>query len=373
MRILHADTDDIDNPLRGGQPVRTFETNSRLSGKHEITILTATYPGSKRRVRRGRLNYSRLGITLPGLGLSPHMSFLAMLGPTVLSTPHDLVIEEFTPPVGFCMLPWWTNRPVISVVQWFFFKDWERRYKLPFERIMRIMAKRANYGNFIVQTELMGDYFRDILPAAKVWRVPCGLSENSFQIHESDGRYALFLGRLDISHKGLDMLLDVWQRIVASGETIPLCLAGAGAGSTREYLENEVRRLGLSDSVRFLGRVEGDAKAELLKNCRFMVMPSRQETFGLSGLEAMASSKPVICFDIDHLNEVLRPRWAILAKPWDVDAFAAAVVELWRDPERCRVMGAFAFDAAQGSRWSQIAERQDGIYAEVATQAGMRK
>jgi glycosyltransferase involved in cell wall biosynthesis len=371
MKIIHADTDDLDNPLRGGQPVRTFETNSRLAEKHTITIFTATYPDSIRQVQRGQLDYRRLGVTVPSLGLSPHMSFLAMLGPAVRNTPHDLVVEEFTPPFGFCLLPWWTSRPVISIVQWFFFKDWEHRYKLPFERIMRSLATRIHYRNFIVQTDRMGDYFKDLFPTANVWRVPCGLAENSYQAYETEGQYALFLGRLDINHKGLDMLLEVWQRIAASGETVPLWLAGAG--QAREKLESEVRRRGLSSSVRFLGRVEGEAKAKLLRDCRFMVMPSRQETFGLSALEAMASSKPVICFDIDHLNEVLRPRWAVLVKPWNVEDFAAAVVRLWRDPGYCRALGALAFDAAQDSRWDRITELQGEIYEDVVSQEGVKK
>src|SRR5271166_3306917 len=111
MRIVHADTDDLANPLRGGQPIRTYENNSRLSDYHDITVFTATYEGCERHLRRGNIDYRRLGLTIPGLGLSPHLSYLASLGIAVRNTPHDLVVEEFMPPIGFGLLPWWTRKP----------------------------------------------------------------------------------------------------------------------------------------------------------------------------------------------------------------------------------------------------------------------
>jgi glycosyltransferase involved in cell wall biosynthesis len=362
MKILHADTDDLGNPLRGGQPVRTFEVNSRLAARHDITVLTATYRGAQRRQDRGSVHYRRLGVRVPGWGLSMHLSFLASLGWAVRSLPHDLVVEEFTPPIGFCQLPRWTSKPVVSIVQWFFFRDWERRYKMPFERWMRGVPKRVPYRNFIVQTERMGNYFRQLIPEARVWVVPCGVGDDMFQT-DRGGDYVLFLGRLDVNHKGLDLLLDVWARLCAQGRRIPLHIAGAGPA--RALLEQRVQKAGMDDVVRFLGRVEGPAKLELLRGCRFMAMPSRQETFGISAIEAMASSKPVVAFDIDHLNEVLDPRWALKVPAFDTSAYADAVSRLWSAPEHCLVLGEAAFRAADRNRWSRIALNQEQIYQSV--------
>ena len=46
MQILHIDPDDIDNPLSGGGPVRTYEIYRRLAQRHQVTVLTPTFPGS---------------------------------------------------------------------------------------------------------------------------------------------------------------------------------------------------------------------------------------------------------------------------------------------------------------------------------------
>ncbi|MGH6888126.1 MAG: glycosyltransferase family 4 protein [Rhizomicrobium sp.] len=368
MLIVHTDTDDLDNPMRGGQPVRTYEVNSRLSQRHRITVLTATYPRCERRVVRGSLTYTRLGFGVPGLGLSRHLTFLALLGNTVRRTSHDLIVEEFTPPIGFCLLPLWTKKPVVSVVQWFFFQDWEQRYKLPFEHMMRSTPRHMSYRNFIVQTERMGDYFRELVPLAHVWKVPCGIADDAFSPASGDsaGDYALFLGRLDIHHKGLDYLVDTWERLLSAGETIPLRIAGAGPGIN--YLQTQISRRNLSHLVELLGRVEGAAKQALLKQCRFLVMPSRHETFGMTALEAMAVAKPVLGFDIAHLNEVLNPQCARLVPLGSVEELAAEAAALWHNPGQCLALGKRAYEKAQRYRWDELARIQEAVYQEIVAQ-----
>lgn len=367
MLIVHADTDDIENPLHGGQPVRTYEVNSRLSPRHEITVLTATYPGCAKRIVRSGVKYRRLGFGVPGLGLSPHLSYLAALGHTIKRMPHDLIVEEFMPPFGFCLLPLWTNKPIVSIVQWFFFRDWERRYKLPFERAMRAIPRYLNYRHFIVQTATMGDYFKELIPTARIWKIPCGIEDEFFSSPASSavGDYALFLGRLDVHHKGLDYLIDTWARLRSSGQLIPLRIAGSGPGS--EYLQRRIAELDLAGVIQLHGQVEGPAKQAMLRQCRFIVMPSRQETFGLVALEAMAVGKPVVAFDIVHLNELLDPRWASLVPLGAVEQFAAEVSAIWQNPERCRALGTRAYQEAQQYRWNKLASIQESLYSDLVS------
>jgi len=367
VKILHADTDDLDNPLAGGQPVRTYEVNRRLAANnHDITVLTATYSGAIRRLEKDGVAYRRIGFRLPCSGLSPHLSFLMALGPTIKSIKHDLIVEEFTPPVGFCALPLWTRKPVISIVQWYFFKDWEKRYKLPFESIMRFLAGRGYYKYFIVQTEAMATHFRNLMPASQIWVVPCGLDRRYFQFDHSmanTGEYVLFLGRLDINHKGLDWLLDTWQELQRVGCAPPLIIAGEGQG--RQYLEKRIFQEGLCQNIKLVGKVTGEEKLRLLRDCKFLVMPSRQETFGMAALEAMASGKAVIASDIEHLNEVVQSSHGRLVPFGNVQALAATINELNTDFAQCSILGKNAYIQSANYDWDKIAVRQEQIYETV--------
>lgn len=363
MRIIHTDTDDIENPLRGGQPVRTYEINSRLSKFHQITVYTATYKGSQKEVVRDGITYKRLGVTVPKWGLSSHLTYLNRLSRAIKQTPHDLIVEEFTPPFGFCNLQKLTQAPVISMVQWHFFADWEKRYKLPFESMMRKRGKQYSPRNLIVQSNKMGEYFKEFLPEANIYKVPCGIDQALIQEAFVPGEYALFLGRLDTQHKGLDDLLLAWRLLKEQGVCIPLWLVGAG--QDENYLKQTVKRYGLEQLVLFKGRLEHQAKQEALKHCQFMVMPSRQETFGITALEAMAFAKPVVAYDIDHLNELLNPDWAALVSLGDVNGIAEQVALLWKTPALVEQKGTRALQAAKYYLWDRLAIQQEQIYKEV--------
>jgi len=363
MRILHADTDDIEHPLRGGQPVRTFEVNRRLAQSHDITVFTSSYAGAKPHVIRENIRYQRLGITIPRWGLSSHLSFLNRLPAAVKHTPHDLIVEEFTPPFGFCNLQRYTTKPVISLVQWFFFDHWQTRYKLPFEDIMRKRAQRYPARNIIVQTNKMGEYFQDLLPQSTIVKVPCGINADAFSETYEAGEYALFLGRLDTQHKGLDDLLWAWADLVQSGLKIPLWIVGTG--NDEASLKASVAKLNLQEWIIFKGRLEGADKNLAIKQCRLLVMPSRQETFGMTALEAMAMQKPVVAYDIDHLNELLRPNWSSCVTLGNKQALASAIATLWNNPEQCRDFGEKAHVAAKQYLWEEVAKKQLHVYLAV--------
>jgi glycosyltransferase involved in cell wall biosynthesis len=256
-----------------------------------------------------------------------------------------------------------TEKPVVSIVQWFFFDDWQHRYKLPFESMMRKRAVSYAKRHIIVQTNKMGDYFKELLPQAHVYKVPCGINQDALQTSDSVGDYALFLGRLDTQHKGLDDLLMAWDLLDKQGIPIPLWIIGAG--QDEQALKALAKQLNIDHLVSFKGRLEGAAKQAVLKNCRFLVMPSRQETFGLTALEAMASSKPVIAYNIDHLNELLQPTWARQVKLGDIKALADAVQTLWCNPDTSLQLGRNGHEAAKSYLWDKLAEQQYEIYVKA--------
>lgn len=364
MIIHHIDTDDLDNPLAGGAPVRTFEINRRLADKHKITVLTAMYPGAHRVETKADIVYKRLGVHIPPFGLSPHLSYLFRIRSYLKKHDHDLVIEEFMPPFGFCGLPWVTEKPVISLVQWYFFEFWEKRYHLPFKRWMKQIAAKGRYNSFIVQTNCMGEKINRLLPDATICKIPCGIGGEAFPPSSEIcyGDFVLFLGRLDVWQKGLDTLLDAWENCCA-GEKIKLVIAGGGPD--RENLEKQVKEAGMSHLISFCGVVHGTAKMDLLKRCRFMVMPSREETFGLVALEAMAAGKTVVAFDIDHLNELLQPAWAELIKHRNPGQFGDAVCRLWKNIKQCKNLGSKGRIQAKTYSWDSLATKQESFYYQI--------
>ena len=59
------------------------------------------------------------------------------------------------------------------------------------------------------------------------------------------------------------------------------------------WLKDEVKRLGLDDSVEFVGFVSGKEKYERLKKLSALMVPSAQENFGMIVPEALICETPV--------------------------------------------------------------------------------
>ena len=87
-------------------------------------------------------------------------------------------------------------------------------------------------------------------------------------------------------------------------KTVNARLVLVGDGPERSETERLCRELGVWDHVTFLGKQSG--LPEILSIGDIFLLPSQQESFGLSALEAMACGVPVIATNIGGIGEVVQ-------------------------------------------------------------------
>ena len=111
-----------------------------------------------------------------------------------------------------------------------------------------------------------------------------------------------------------------------------------GDGSERLKLENLVAKLGLANSVHFLGwRDDIDA---IMADLDVLAVPSLWEGFGLVTLEAMAVGTPVVASHVSALPEIVSDgHTGKLVPPADFKALSAALVRLLVNTSESRDMG----------------------------------
>ena len=91
--------------------------------------------------------------------------------------------------------------------------------------------------------------------------------------------------------------------LVAKGHDI--CYVVVGEGADRIRLEALARDAGVSERVRFLGRVGLQTLVEIYRMADLFVMPSTGEGFGVAFLEAMASGTPALGLDFAGARDAL--------------------------------------------------------------------
>jgi glycosyltransferase involved in cell wall biosynthesis len=133
-------------------------------------------------------------------------------------------------------------------------------------------------------------------------------------------------------------------------------------------MERLAERFGVSDIVRFLGRVDGIEKYRLMASAHAVLMPSRFETFGMVAIESQATGSPVVAFDVGPLADVAGGGGALLVPAFDTDAFAERVAECVTNHALACALRAQGRTWARQYDWDVIAAQQGSAYLRAASQ-----
>jgi len=139
-------------------------------------------------------------------------------------------------------------------------------------------------------------------------------------------KYILYIGRIEVNQKGLDLLLKSWSRI-ANKTRFKLAIAGTGLKHEVNILKKLIVDLNLEKSVVMLGDIRGEEKSIVFDESLFVVLPSRFETFSVVALEALSRHLPLISFDIDGLDWI-PVDFCTKIKKFDTQALSQTMLEL---------------------------------------------
>jgi glycosyltransferase involved in cell wall biosynthesis len=176
--------------------------------------------------------------------------------------------------------------------------------------------------------------------------------------------YVLVLCRLH-PVKGLEVFLEVFLE-VTRGEAFQhwqLVVAGDGEAGYVASLKRLVREQGGQDRVFFPGWLEGAEKDMALREAALLALPSHQESFGLSVVEAMACGVPVLLSTQVNLAaeiEAARAGWSV---PLERGALREILAQALReDSERIRRGQAGRELVRRRFLWSAVAAELAALY-----------
>jgi phosphatidyl-myo-inositol dimannoside synthase len=208
--------------------------------------------------------------------------------------------------------------------------------------------------------------------ADRVHVIPVGASvEDVGATSENHSPTLLTVGRLSERYKGHDVVLRALPLVVAGVPDARWVVVGDGP--LRAELEARAAAFGVRDRVHFTGQVPDAERDGWFRQAQVFVMPARApvagagEGFGIVFLEANLHGLPVVAGGVGGaLDAVVDGVTGVLVDPTDHVAVADAVVDLLRDPEKARSMGASgAARARQDFGWPEVAARVEAVLRSV--------
>lgn len=208
--------------------------------------------------------------------------------------------------------------------------------------------------------------------------IPVGVDEAFFQLSGpvsfpklypclGERPYVLTLSRLH-PKKGLELLVRSFLEV--SGEPRDewrLVIAGTGEPGYVERLRALVRECRGGDRVLFPGWLDGEARVAAVREAALFALTSRQENFGISVAEAMASGVPVLVSDSVNLSEDIQRENAGWVVPLHPEAIRGALVRALADGAERRRRGAAGRRLAQSRfRWMRVAGELLGLYRSLS-------
>jgi glycosyltransferase involved in cell wall biosynthesis len=157
-----------------------------------------------------------------------------------------------------------------------------------------------------------------------------------------------------IERKGLRYLIEALALLpesVKSSVALEIC----GIGPCEQDLRAQAERAGVGGLIAWSGLLDQDRLAVRLRGSDVCILPTLQEAWPLSVLEAMASGLPVISTNTGGIPKIVQHNvCGILVAPSSAEALARAIIRLVEGPD-CRVtFGQAAVDCARRWSWSRI-------------------
>ncbi len=172
-----------------------------------------------------------------------------------------------------------------------------------------------------------------------------------------DEKIVTFLGRITYQ-KGPEYFIEAAYKVLQKDPDVRFVMAGSG-----DLLPGMIRRvakLGMATRFHFTGFLKGDDVDRMFGLSDVYVMPSVSEPFGISPLEAMRSSVPVIISKQSGVAEVLNH--ALKVDYWDVDAIADAIYGVLHYPSMHAMFRNYGKAEVENIKWDQAGMKVKNIY-----------
>lgn len=126
--------------------------------------------------------------------------------------------------------------------------------------------------------------------------------------------------------KRLDLLLSAVAILRGQGQDVRALLLGDGV--TRPALEKQATDLGIAGAVTFTGLQDNQQLPAYFARAHLLVIASDVETFGITGVEAMAAGVPVLSTACGGPEDYVTPETGLIVAAGSAEALAEGILQM---------------------------------------------
>lgn len=237
------------------------------------------------------------------------------------------------------------------------------RKRMYFTLFEKKLLRHAHRVHAIGNSEVAG--LRSIYPLASSFLLPYGFEASCTPTQSlPDHTFTIgYMGRLDVHTKGLDLLLQAYDRFRKAHPDSRLWIIGDGPGM--EYLESNIAAMQLKQAVLW-GKKFGEEKNELMRQMHVFAHPSRNEGLPTAVLEAAALGVPVIVTEATNTSSYVRDYNAGIAiADEDAEALYQAMETLnraYQDGNAAAYSTGAARMLSEAFAWPRLVEQFKQLY-----------
>jgi len=366
VRVLYLNWRDTGHPEGGGSEVYAERVVDGLAALgHDVTLLTARYPGSTPVERRpSGARVVRLG---GQLSVYPAAAWALWTG----RVPRPDVVIETQNGVPYLAALWARRTAHVVLVHHVHREQWPVVFGPMMARVGWWMESRlAPLVNrrrpYVAVSEVTRAELATLGVAPHRVRVihNGAIPPVPHDVGRSPDPQLLLLGRL-VPHKRIELALEAMARLRLEFPRARMVIAGRGWWE--EQIRAEVDRLGLLDSVDLVGFVTEEERHRLLASSWVSLVPSIKEGWGLVVVEAGMHATPTVAFDgTGGITEsIIDGETGYLARADDLEDFVRLTRLLLLDEQERTRLGKGAEAFAAGFTWEQTVAKFDAAISEL--------
>lgn len=294
----------------------------------------------------GRFKLARLPRRI--LKLSEAMLNLSALTVRFLISPPDVIHVQYLPmlkwrlPLDLWFLKFCRKRgaKIVLTVHDLLPHDTAEVHKKTFHRLYHFVDEIICHSDHIetrLQTEfaITPEKINVIPHGPFFYDLPDSGSGRALQsVGVDPGKILVLWQGIIFPYKGIDLLLDAWQKVEANNEDTCLVIAGTGAPELLEQIRKQVERLGLERVHLHFQFITTQELVALYRAADIVVYPYRAITTSGALATGLALGKTIVASDLPVFRELLRnAENALLVNSKVSEELAGALIELTQDQD----------------------------------------